>query len=293
RPVFDPEAQTRRECVEGRKSGRWERLEVYRDYVRSVELAGGVPVLLPVVDDAGILEAQLDAVDGLVLVGGDDYSPELYGAKRHAKTEQLHPARQAYDLALAKAALRRGVPVLGICGGLQIINIVRGGDLIQHVPDAAGTRIAHQPSSQHDDTTRHDGEPETRNRKPGTGKLETRNLKLGPGSACTFAAARGGVGAPEHAVRVEAGTRLARIVGKQRLSVNSSHHQAVGRVGEGLRVSARSADGVIEGIEGTGRRFLVCVQWHPERLAAKRAEQLAFFRALVSAAGTKRRRKTN
>ncbi|MGB9724641.1 MAG: gamma-glutamyl-gamma-aminobutyrate hydrolase family protein [Chloroflexia bacterium] len=86
-----------------------------------------------------------------------------------------------------------------------------------------------------------------------------------------------------HPVRIEPGSRLAGIVGREELEVNSSHHQAVGRPGKGLRVVARAPDGVIEAVEGEGKRFLLGVQWHPERLSGREAH-LALFRALVGAA---------
>ena len=214
-----------------------QRLEVFRTYTRSVERAGGVPVLLPVTPDPAHIDRQLDVIHGLLLTGGADYAPELYGAKRHPKTRLMHPERQVYDLELARAAIRRKVPLFGICGGHQLVNIVCGGDLLQHVPDVVRTRVVHQRA-----------------------KARVR-----------------------HDVIIQPETLLARIVGPRRLRVNSSHHQAVGRVGAGLRVAARSVDGLIEAIEGKGDTFILCVQWHPESLAARRPRHLALFEALIDA----------
>ena len=90
-----------------RTTRKRQRLEVYRDYVHSVELAGGVPVLLPVIDDPMLVDSQLDLIDGLVLVGGRDLAPKVYGAKKHPKTKPMHPSRQLYDIELARAAIRR------------------------------------------------------------------------------------------------------------------------------------------------------------------------------------------
>jgi len=218
-------------------SEKRERVELWRSYVRSVELAGGVPVVLPASDDPARVDEQLDVVDGLVLVGGTDYAPKLYGARRHPRTRLLHPVRQFYDIELARAAIRRRVPTLAICGGLQLVNIVCGGDLIQHLPDTVQNALSH------------DGD-------------ESRNM---------------------HEVRIEPDSHLARILGRDTLTVNSSHHQAVGRVGGGLRVAARSPDSVVEALEARADAFLVCVQWHPERLVDKRPEHLALFSALVQA----------
>jgi len=222
-----------------RTAAKRQRLEVYRDYTDAVERAGGVPVLLPVVEDPALVDSQLDLIDGLILVGGRDLTPKIYGARRHSKTQTMHPSRQLYDIELARAAIRRNLPVLGICGGLQLVNVVCGGDLIQHLPDAVGDRVPH----------------------------------------------RGKAGFVIHDIAIVPGTRLARIVGAERLEANSGHHQAAGRIGGGLRVSARSADDVVEALEAKGDTFCVCVQWHPEQLARRSAEHFALFRALVEAAG--------
>lgn len=224
--------------VQFRAAEKREMLEIGRNYTQAVELAGGVPVLLPVVAETADVDAQLDLVDGLVLIGGADLAPGLYAAASHPKTRLMHPARQTYDLELARAAIRRRIPILGVCGGLQLINVICGGDLVQHLPDTVGPDSPHRTADER-----------------------------------TF-----------HEVTVEPGTRLAGIVGAGRLLVNSAHHQGIGRVGTGLRIAARSPDGVIEALETEGEGFLVCVQWHPERLAAEDPRHLALFRALVEAA---------
>ncbi len=219
-----------------RTSRRRQKLELYREYTSAVELADGLPILLPVTDDPARIDEQLDLIDGLVLTGGDDYDSALYGATPHPKTVTLHPDRQFYDIELARAAIRRKIPVLAICGGLQLVNIVCGGRLIQHLPEDG--RIAHNC----------------------------------PGQKAA------------HDVTVVPNTKLARILGRSSVTVNSTHHQAAERIGSGLRAAAHSADGVVEALESSGETFLVCIQWHPERLAAESAEQLALFAALVEAA---------
>jgi putative glutamine amidotransferase len=106
-------------------------------YAAQVAAAGGLPVLLPPV--AGV-EAAMSRLDGLVLSGGGDLDPARYGADRHAETGSVRPARDAAELALFTAAADRGLPVLGICRGLQVINAARGGTLHQHLPDVTGHR---------------------------------------------------------------------------------------------------------------------------------------------------------
>lgn len=217
------------------------RVELWQSYAAAVETAGGVPVLLPPVEGADLIPAQLALVQGLILVGGRDYDPALYGCEPHPMTNPLHPLRVAYDLKLANAALRQRLPLLGICGGLQLVNIVLGGSLERHLPDLP------------DATVQHDGQPDT----------------------------------IAHEVAIAPDSRLAGIVGAATLAVNSSHHQAAARLGRGLRVAARSTDGVIEAIETDPAvgGFLLCVQWHPERLTGH-PQHLALFKALLAACRT-------
>lgn len=223
--------------------GGTEAAKVNWNYVACVIAAGGLPILLAPVDAADVA-ALLDALDGLVLTGGRDYDPAAYGQARHPATQLIDPRRHEFDLALARTALARGMPVLGICAGAQLLNIALGGTLVQHIPDAFGAAVNHQ---------------------------------------------WGGGEEPFHDIEVAPGSRLAAIVGNGRLSVNSSHHQAVDAVGRGLHIVARAPDGVPEAIEGQGEEdgFTLGVQWHPERMPA-RPDQMALFRALAAAAQRKR-----
>ena len=105
-------------------------------YVRSVELAGGRPLLVPPSEDGA--EETLEALDGLVFSGGSDLDPSLYGAEAHPETNGTRPERDRSELALMEAALARDMPILAICRGLEILNVLRGGDLVQHLPDVVG-----------------------------------------------------------------------------------------------------------------------------------------------------------
>jgi putative glutamine amidotransferase len=198
-------------------------------YVRAVASVGGAPLLVPHGTD---VEATLGAVDGLVFSGGPDLDPALYGADAHAETLGIVRERDDFELELMRAALGLDVPMLAICRGSQVLNVLRGGDLEQHVPDRVGTS-AHREV-------------------PGT-----------------FS---------DHGVSVEAGSRLAAILGDGH-EVKSSHHQGFGRVGDGLTVTATAPDGEVEGLEDPTRRFAVGVLWHPEE-----GEDLALFEALVAEA---------
>jgi putative glutamine amidotransferase len=222
-----------------------EALKLGWPYVEAVLRAGGAPVLLPPVADEELLADALRVIDGLVLAGGRDYDPALYGQVRHPATRLVEERRGSFDIALARNALASGVPTLGVCGGTQLINIALGGSLLQHIPEQIGAEVAH--------TT--------------------------VGDVKAF-----------HLVEAADDSRLAGIVGAQRLEVNSTHHQAIDRVGRGLRVVARAPDGVVEGVEGTGDAFVLGLQWHPERML-DRPEQVALFRALVAAAQHRRKRR--
>ncbi|HEY4640398.1 MAG TPA: gamma-glutamyl-gamma-aminobutyrate hydrolase family protein, partial [Thermoanaerobaculia bacterium] len=161
-----------------------------------------------------------------------------YGEEKHPTTEMMDPRRQSNDLTLARVARERGIPTLGICLGVQVMNIAAGGTLIQDIDSAMQTEIEH--ASQPSDRGRHD-------------------------------------------IAIEQGTKLAQILGDRALNVNSSHHQAVREVGNGLRVTAHAPDGVIEGLEDPQHPFYVGVQWHPEDMPGERsAEKL--FGAFIEAA---------
>lgn len=199
-------------------------------YVDAVERAGGRALVVPPAEED--IEQTLDALDGIVFSGGADVDPAQYGADAHPETDDPQTRRDAGELALLRAALERDMPTLAICRGFQLLNVVRGGDLVQHLPEMTGND-AHK-------------------RVPGE-----------------FAV---------HPVEVRADSRLAGIVGSAS-DVTSHHHQALGRVGEGLVESAWAADGTLEAVEDPSLRFAVGVQWHPEA-----GEDAALFEALVEQA---------
>jgi putative glutamine amidotransferase len=124
--------------VEPASWGHWhvEAALVPYDYVRAVERAGGRALLVPPDDDG--IEEVLDALDGLIFSGGNDMTPEEYGAQADPATNGTNPARDRGELGLLTAALERDLPVLAICRGVEVLNVVRGGDLVQHLPDVVG-----------------------------------------------------------------------------------------------------------------------------------------------------------
>lgn len=218
------------------------------DYARAIARAGATPVLLPAVVtasgvDLAALDDQLDVVDGVLLVGGADMDPRVYGEESHPSIVPLDPERDAYDLALARAALERGIPILGVCGGMQLLAVARGGSLHQHLPDR-----------------RTDCYPELVevHREPHRDSLS-------------------------HSVAVHPKTTLASILGVSRLVTNSRHHQAVNQLGSGQRVAATTDDGVVEAIEAADGRFVIGVQWHPEERATDAASIRLFSAFVAAA----------
>ena len=129
------------------------------DYVRAIERAGGRALLVPPSEEA--IEETLDSLDGVLFSGGADINPELYGQDAHPETKGIVPERDRGELALLEAALARDMPVLAVCRGSQVLNVARGGDLVQHLPEVVGDeKHKHTPGmyGDHDVTV----EPETR-----------------------------------------------------------------------------------------------------------------------------------
>ena len=228
-------------------------------YVRAIIAvgAGAIPWLVPVLDDdIDTLHAIYDELDGVFLPGGADVDPTSYGAERHPSCDRSDPARDRVEVELVRWAMKDRKPVLGVCRGLQIINLAAGGTLVQDLN-------ALRPGS-----IKHDYFP------------------FRDGYARDHLA---------HTVRVAGGTRLARLMGSDaaEFEVNSMHHQGIERLGSGLVASAFAPDGVIEGVETPDDYFLVGVQWHPEVLIEKDSKTRRLFEAFLAAASDFREARTS
>ncbi len=197
---------------------------VQANYFESLQQAGAIPLLLPPMSKQDLCEL-LEQLDGVMLIGGYDYCPSLYGETACDKVELTTRERQDFDLTLVRLAVDRAdLPLLGICAGCQLLNIALGGSLIQDIP-------SHLPASPVEHSS-HNGWQD---------------------------------GFARHTVRVEPGSKLGKIFGQQPVSVPTSHHQAVKDLGSGLRSVAFAEDGIIEAVELADRPFAIGVQWHPER----------------------------
>ena len=208
-------------------------------YTAAMRLAGLEPVLVSAEDTRSLV-----GLDGLLLTGGCDVDPKQYGQERAPQTQKPDPARDRMEMGLLGEALDRDLPVLGICRGLQLLNVYRGGTLVQHLQ----------------------GDPHRPPERPRTDPAK-----------------------PMHEVQVAADTKLAAIIGAGSHPVNSRHHQAIDKVGTGLRISATSVkDGIVEGVELPDKEFAVAVQWHPEDQVPGDETQLKLFQAFAAAVRKRR-----
>lgn len=225
----------------GVTTGEEERIERYLARVRD---SGLEPVTL---NKPG---KSLEGCAGLVLTGGVDIDPARYGEERHPRTQQPNPTRDDVEFGLLHEAIERDLPVLAICRGLQVVNVVMGGSLVQHIEDWSHVPLKDAPS--YDDRT-----------------------------------------SARHEVQVSG--VLKDLFGADRVEVNSRHHQAVtkDRLAPGLEVLSMSDDGYVEGAIDPVKRWVLCVQWHPEREDAfipgfdeQSRKLFAAFASAVEAAAT-------
>lgn len=213
-------------------------------YVHALERAGGVPVLIPPLADAAGLAVVRERLDGLLLTGGGDIDPALYGEARIPECGEIETERDLPELDIARWALDAGVPTLGICRGMQLLNVLRGGTLYQDI------------TTQHPSSPRHDHIDHPR----------------------TWRA---------HEIAINPSSKLAPILGSPRQQVNSLHHQAVNRIGDGIEITGWSEDGIAETMEVRGHPFAVAVQYHPEEMVAEDEPSRRLFAAFVEAAANR------
>jgi putative glutamine amidotransferase len=217
------------------------------DYVESIRRAGGEPV--EVVPGAETPEQILARVDGLMLTGGGDVDPALYGDVANTTFQAAEEGRDAFEIALSRAAVAGGIPFLAICRGMQVLNVAMGGTLVQDIPSEVTGALEHSV-------------PEPR-------FAIAHEVWVSKDSKLSTLLA-------DH---MEDG---------ETCHVNSRHHQAVKQVAKGFDVTATSPDGVIEAMEKPDAPFCVAVQWHPENFW-RTGEFRELFQGLVQAASARKK----
>lgn len=243
RPTIGITTQTL-QAIDGIPVGLPPSVVMNQRYYEAVAAAGGAPVLIPLLDDAEVLRATYDACDGILIPGGVDMDPATYGERPHEKLGRIDPARDRVELELTRWCIEDRKPLLGLCRGLQVINVALGGTLYQDI------------GAQLEGSIRHDYFP-------------------------TFGFERDYV---SHHVVVSPTSRLHSLVDLEQLPVNSMHHQGVKELGRGLVASARSADGLIEAAESSNGHWMIGVQWHPEVFEHDDPHTRALFTGFISAA---------
>jgi putative glutamine amidotransferase len=214
---------------------REERSFWVRDYyVQSLEEVGVTALVLPPTQETDIINNYLQICDGLLFSGGGDVDPVHWGENARLGLGQINPLRDAFELELARQALKADVPVLGICRGCQVLNVAAGGSLLQDIQ----SHLLHDQNAPRD--------------------------------------------YPIHAIVVEKGSLLQKVLDCQEIRVNSFHHQAVKDPGRGFKICARAPDGVIEAIESTKHHWVLGVQWHPECMTDEFSQRLFYALAKAS-----------
>lgn len=219
------------------------RIFVSANYFRALRDSGAVPFLLPLQSAAEDVQRLIDMADGILYTGGPDVSPLLFGEETIPGCGTILPDRDRLELSVLPLVMERDLPVLGICRGIQTLNIGLGGDIYQDIV-----------SQYH---------PE--------GVSPVGHSQKSAGAVAT------------HSVFVEKGTLLYEIVKKERIEVNSFHHQTVRRLAPDVVCAGRSADGLTEAIARPGSRFFLGVQWHPEYLYPESEDAKRIFEAFVQA----------
>lgn len=221
------------------------RIKIEECYIKAVQKEGGIPLVLPLYQELEDLVSILPYFDGFIYPGGPDVSPFYWGEDATWECRVIQPARDLLEINLLSYILMLKKPVLGICRGIQVLNIALGGDIYQDIE-----------------------------------QQNTNNGMVGH-----YQKSRGEV--PTHYVRVKPHSLLEQIVGKDKIAVNSYHHQVIHKVGKGLEVAGYSNDGFVEAIYMRDYPFFLGVQWHPEELYEVDESSKLIFRAFLNATNNK------
>ncbi len=243
RPVIGVTTQTLH-AIDGIPAGLPESWVMNQRYFLAATIVGGVPWMIPLLDhDEDTLREIYDRLDGLLIPGGVDMDPATFGEERHPKLGSLDAARDRVELQLTRWAIEDRKPILGLCRGIQVMNVALGGSLYQDL-------AAQQP-----DGIKHDYFP--------TAGFRRDHLA--------------------HEVSLAQGSRLMAIIEKPTMLVNSMHHQGIKRLSPELASAAVAPDGLVEAVERDADHFMVGVQWHPEMFEMTDPHTRQLFRAFITA----------
>lgn len=211
---------------------------INNDYITSVLKAGGIPVLIPINDDMESIKVYSNKIHGIIFTGGEDISPLNYNENPLKEVQCINEERDKFELELFKEVYQKDISILGICRGIELINVALGGKLYQDINFQIPNSYGHSP------------------------KYALRSNLY-------------------HSIIIKERSKLFDIFKTKDLKVNSFHHQSIKSLGQDLKVTALSEDGIIEAIESINEKSLIAVQWHPENLVEKHCEFLKLFKALI------------
>ena len=194
---------------------------VPQEYVHAIELSGGMAIALPYTKEIENIDRFVGLCDGFLFVGGEDIHPSLYGEEKTDLCGNIQPLRDEFESLAFGRVFASKKPILGVCRGMQFLNVAMGGSLYQDINSSIQTKLVHRQEHPHTQ--------------------------------------------PSHDISIMHGTPFYGVLEEDSIAINSWHHQAVKKLGEGLAVMAQAEDGIIEAIYMPGRRYFVGVQWHPER----------------------------
>jgi len=243
RPLIGVTTQTL-QAIDGIPEGLPHSVVMNQRYYHAVASAGGAPVLVPLLDDVEALRAIYERTDGILIPGGVDVDPSTFGEKPHERLGRIDPARDRVEIQLVRWAVEDDKPLLGLCRGLQVINVALGGTLYQDL------------ETEYPNGIKHDYFP-------------------------TYGFSRDHLA---HDVIVEAGSRMRHALVDEAVPVNSMQHQGIKALATGLSASAVAPDGLIEAAESTSESYIVGVQWHPEVFELSDPSSGVLFRDFVQAA---------
>ena len=246
RPLIGVTTQTL-QAIDGIPEGLPHSVVMNQRYYHAVAMAGAAPVLIPLLDDVETLRAIYERMDGVVIPGGVDVDPAAFGETPHERLGRIDPARDRVEIQLVKWAVEDEKPVLGLCRGLQVINVALGGTLYQDL------------ETEYPNAIKHDYFP-------------------------NYGFARDHLA---HEVAVHAGSRMRHALAGSAVPVNSMHHQGIKALAGSLVASAVAPDGLIEGAESPNDAFVVGVQWHPEVFELSEPSSGKLFTDFVQAAGAR------